>query len=250
MDLVFNGGPFFGTLESIFWYQGFDKKSAGTVQLSSGLSGVTNFSVVVPSFATNGANVVEVAGRQATVSVSNSQAAPVVTLSTYRTTVNNTVQWAAFNFNPNSLMTVTWRRPGGSTIQLAVTSTDSTGGASGSFKVPATEGGDANSISFVTGAKSKVLFFDVAPRIKLIPGTGVRGGTVEVSLRGFTKGESVRIRWKIGSSFVLITTRTMSNTGSANFNITIPNNAPIGANSVRADGTVWRQQTNAFIVTS
>jgi len=45
-----------------------------------------------------------------------------------------------------------------------------------------------------------------------------------------------------------LTTVTTSNSGSANVDVQVPNNADAGANSVRGDGTVARAQTNAFIV--
>jgi hypothetical protein len=71
---------------------------------------------------------------------------------------------------------------------------------------------------------------------------------VNVSLRGYGKNETIRIRWKVGNAWVVVATVKASNTGSANVNVTVPANAPAGANSVRGDGTINRQQTNAVTV--
>jgi len=71
---------------------------------------------------------------------------------------------------------------------------------------------------------------------------------VNVSLRGYGKKEVVRIRWKVNGSWVTVATVTTSNTGSANVTVQVPANANVGQNSVRGDGTIFRQQTNAVTV--
>ena len=80
--------------------------------------------------------------------------------------------------------------------------------------------------------------------------TGARGQSVDVSLRGFGRTEAVRVRWLVNGNYVLLTTVTTSNTGSANVNVTIPAGATVGANTVRGDGTDFRAQTNAAMVTA
>jgi len=73
---------------------------------------------------------------------------------------------------------------------------------------------------------------------------------VTVSLRGYGKTETVRIRWLVAGSWVTVATVTTSNTGSATVSVTVPATADAGPNAVRGDGTVFRQQTNAVIVTT
>lgn len=90
--------------------------------------------------------------------------------------------------------------------------------------------------------------FEVAPRIKVIPAEVSAGQTVEVSLRGFGKGETVRIRWLVDGVWVQIATVTTSNTGSANLTVTVPADVDPGANKVRGDGPQFRAQTNAVTV--
>ncbi|MCC6703427.1 MAG: hypothetical protein IT334_01035 [Thermomicrobiales bacterium] len=241
-----SGAPLPGSNPPVHFYTGSSFETIGSLDVENDSTGT--FSFTIPANATYGKHRIIIGNGGGSVDVYFS-VSPKVDLKTYRTTVNNSVAFSLVGFAKNRPLTVTWKRPGGSTLVVYTGQTNPYGEAEGSFKVPGTEGGPANQIIFNASTVTRTVAFDVAPRIKLIPGTGTRGGSVEVSLRGFTKGESVRIRWKIGSSFVLLTTVTVSNTGSGNYNVTIPANAAIGANSVRADGTVWRQQTNAFIVT-
>jgi hypothetical protein len=119
---------------------------------------------------------------------------------------------------------------------------------SGQFRVPATPGGPNQHITFVSGNVSKTVSFEVAPRIKILDSPAVRGHFVNVSLRGYARGETVRIRWRQGERWITLATIITSNTGSANTSVQVPGWAPNGFNSVRGDGTVFRQQTNAVYV--
>jgi hypothetical protein len=246
IELTLTGGSLQPYLDVRFYSQGSSYSIVATI-VSPANNGRNVIMLPVPNDASNGVHEVRVSGASANVNVFRS-VSPDVTLNKERTTVNSNVGFTLVGFPVNTSLTVTWKRPGGSTVVVGTGITSAFGEASGTIKVPATEGGIRNSIIFSAGATTVTEEFDVAPRIKLIPGTGTRGGTVEVSLRGYTKNEPVRIRWQVNGSWVLLATVSMSNTGSANINVTIPSNAPIGPNSVRGDGTVWRQQTNSFIV--
>jgi hypothetical protein len=89
---------------------------------------------------------------------------------------------------------------------------------------------------------------NVPPRIKVTTSAAVRGQLADVSLRGYAKNETVRIRWEYGDGWKLIATVVTSNTGSANLQVTVPTWAEDGFNSVRGDGTIMRQQTNIAFV--
>jgi len=171
-----------------------------------------------------------------------------VTLSSTSAAVNATVTYAIEAFPADSDVTVTWQRPGGSTLIVGRVMTDNVGSASGSFKVPATEGGNHNRVIFAAGAAGVTLPFQVTPRIKVIPAEVSAGDEVDASLRGFVKGESVEIRWLVDGVWVPIATVSVSNTGSANLTVTVPANAGEGLNSVRGDGVWLRAQTNAVTV--
>jgi len=58
----------------------------------------------------------------------------------------------------------------------------------------------------------------------------------------------VRIRWKVGTTYEQLAIVETTNTGSANVNVTVPADANSGLNSVRGDGTIFRQQTNKAVV--
>jgi hypothetical protein len=90
--------------------------------------------------------------------------------------------------------------------------------------------------------------FEVAPRIKILDSPAIRGQIVNVSLRGYARGETVRIRWQQGERWITLATVITSNSGSANVSVQVPTWAPNGFNSVRGDGTVFRQQTNSVYV--
>jgi hypothetical protein len=143
---------------------------------------------------------------------------------------------------------ISWRRLSGATIAVGTVNTNGAGAVSGTFKVPATTGGPGQQITFKSGSVSRTVLFEVAPRIKVNASPAVRGQYADVSLRGYAKNESVRIRWKKGSSWVTLANVITSNTGSANVNVRVPTWAPNGLNSVRGDGSHFRQQTNAVNV--
>jgi hypothetical protein len=125
--------------------------------------------------------------------------------------------------------------------------TNNLGKATGGFPVPASPMGP-HTVKFTYGHWTSTATFTVKPRIKVIPTEVYLGQTVNVSLRGFAKYEVVRIRWKKGTSWVELARVTTSSTGSANAYVKVPTWAPIGANSVRGDGSFGHAQTNAVMV--
>jgi hypothetical protein len=169
-------------------------------------------------------------------------------LSTTRTTVNSRVTASVTGYPASSTIQMLWDGTSVGTFQ-----TDGKGAGSGDFRVPATPMG-FYPVAVVSGNTSQTAQFEVVPRIKLRPSTGAPGDTVDVSLRGYRKKETVRIRWQQGSSWVELTRVLTSNTGSANIDLPVPSWAPDGSASVRGDSTVYpeggRAQTNAFVVDS
>jgi hypothetical protein len=242
----------FGASESVRvrWKVGSTWVQVGVITTDG--SGAGAVSATVPANVAAGANSVRADGaklaQQTNTVVVTIPGPPTAALSTTRSTVNAGVSFTVEHFLPGSTISITWRRPGGSTVSLGTVTADSSGEAAGSFVVPATEGGSANRVIFASGASTVSTAFDVAPRINVIPATVSRGQVVEVSLRGYGKQETVRIRWMVNGSWVTVATITTSNTGSANVNVTVPANATLGQNSVRGDGAVFRQQTNAVTV--
>jgi hypothetical protein len=172
-----------------------------------------------------------------------------VAINPSRGTVNTNVYFNVTGFPHNAPIQISWRRLSGSVYDFpGPYFTNNNGSLTGTLKVPATPGGPGQLVTFRSGNVSRTVAFEVAPRIKVNTNPAVRGQLADVSLRGYAKNESVRIRWKKGSSWVTLATVTTSNTGSANVNVRVPTWAPNGLNSVRGDGTHFRQQTNVVKV--
>ncbi|MGH2533742.1 MAG: N-acetylmuramoyl-L-alanine amidase [Thermomicrobiales bacterium] len=173
---------------------------------------------------------------------------PTATISPTRGTVNTWVDYQISGFPANATVAIEWRRTSGSMIDIDTIQLNASGAASGEFRVPATPGGANQLIRFSAGTIRADAYYEVAPRIKVVPGSAPRGATVDVSLRGFGKKETVRIRWRRGTGWVELDRILTSNTGSANVDVEVPEWAPNGINPVRGDGTAFRAQTNAFSV--
>jgi hypothetical protein len=214
-------------------------------------SGSANVNVVVPDFAVDGLHVVRAEGlsmsaQTSSVQVQGGIVPPTASISPTRSTVNNWIIYGITDFPPNSTVSISWTRLSGGTIDLGTVQTDAAGSASGQFRVPATPGGPNQVITFSAGTIQATATFEVAARIKVNTQPGVRGQTVDVSLRGYGKQETVRIRWyNPAGQWVDVAQVVTSNSGSANVSVTVPDFAPEGQNSVRGDGTQFRQQTNA-----
>lgn len=214
---------------------------------------VTDFQVVVPDFAVDGLNRVRVDGainaQTNSVAITRPPDA-AATVNPERATVGSTVAYSLTDFPADATGQISWRRLTGSVIAIGTFTTDGQGAATGSVTVPASPGGPGQQIIFATDDISVSVPFNIAPRIQVTPSPATNGQTVDVSLRGLARQDAVRIRWfdpSLGATgaWVEVATVTTSNTGSANITIPVPEWAPVGANKVRADGTL-NAQTNAL----
>ncbi|MFL5758544.1 MAG: hypothetical protein ACJ789_02330 [Thermomicrobiales bacterium] len=168
---------------------------------------------------------------------------PEATISATTGTVNSTVAYQLKQYPLQVAVAAKWDG-----ASIATISTTKEGTAAGTLLVPAAPMG-THKLTFTYGHWIAAKTFTVKPRIKLSPSIGLkRGQTVNVSLRGYAKYETVNIRWKNGSSFTQIAHVTTSGTGSANVSIKVPSFAIIGTNSVRGDGSYGHAQTNAVTV--
>jgi hypothetical protein len=167
---------------------------------------------------------------------------PSVVSNTTTGTVNSVTPLTLQYFPTKTVVPITWDDK-----QIGSVTTGPTSFTNGSFVVPAAPMGP-HTVQFNYGHWSAKFNYVVKPRIKLIPSTVGRGQTVNVSLRGFAKYETVNIRWKKGTSWVQVGQVKASGTGSANVDIKVPTWAPNGAASVRGDGTYGHAQTNAVMV--
>jgi hypothetical protein len=167
---------------------------------------------------------------------------PSASISTPRGTVNAHAAYTLAGFPLNAALAITWD---GKQIGTATTGPDGT--LRGAFVVPASRLG-FHTVAWSAGTWTASATYQVVPRIKAIPNNVSRGQQVNFSLRGFAKKETVRIRWRRGSSWVQVGSVLTSNTGSANVTIPVPSWAADGAHSVRGDGPTGRAQTNVVHV--
>jgi hypothetical protein len=214
-------------------------------------TGSANTTIDVPDWATDGSasvrgdSTASTGGRAQTNAFTVVRPAPgTLTLSSIRGTVNSRVTATIGDFPPNTPVTLTFP---GFYSATATATTDAAGGATLSFRVPASPLG-VYQVRVSGGNTEATSAYEIVPRIKLTPGEAARGDEIGVSLRGFGARETVRIRWKHGSSYEQLTTVTTSGSGSANLTITVPTWALDGPQSVRGDGEIGRAQTNAFDV--
>jgi hypothetical protein len=155
-------------------------------------------------------------------------------------TVNYSLQYYPIHAQP---VAITWDGK-----QIGTVLTTNYGSTGGSFAVPASPMG-THSVHWKYGHWDTHITFTVKPRIKVSPSSNVaRGSTVNVSLRGYAKYETVSIRWKKGTSYVKVASVTTSSTGSANIDVKVPAWVPNGGTSVRGDGTYGHAQTNSVTV--
>jgi hypothetical protein len=126
--------------------------------LTTNTSGAGSLSVIVPSTAAVGQNKVRAdspthAAQTGAVTLSI-PLPPTVELNDLRVTVGQAVGFDAVHFPANTNLSVTWRRPGGSTVSLGTVPVDGTGTAIGTFTVPATEGGAESRVTFTVDGSS------------------------------------------------------------------------------------------------
>ena len=166
-----------------------------------------------------------------------------LSISSSRVTVDTVISISGRYFPISTPVAVIWN---GKTI--ATFTSNAEGTVYGTFKMPATPIGD-HKLQLNAGTLWKAsAAITIAPRVKMIPASASRGQTVKISLRGYAQRETVRIRWKKGSSWVELGRVTTSGTGSGELYVTVPAWAPDGTGSVRGDGSVGRAQTNAVYI--
>jgi hypothetical protein len=236
------------------------KNSTGSwveiARMTTSGTGSATFHLTVPDWVPVGNNSVRGDGatfraqtNAVSVTVPPPASNPTASLSTIRATTNSRVSYTLSDFPAGRSVTVTWIRAGGGTVDIGTVPTDGAGAASGSFRVPTTAGGPGNRVRFTSGATTVDVAFEVAPRIKVVPSEVTPGQAVDIWLRGFARYETVRVRWRnVDGSWIEIARATTSSTGSATFHLTVPDWVANGPNSVRGDGTDFRAQTNAVVV--
>ena len=164
-----------------------------------------------------------------------------VTLSRTSAQVDMAVTLTLDNFDANESVKIRFDK----TI-LKTMNVNASGDGSVTVKVPAgVKGNHIFSASSHDFSINKTL--SVSPRIRLSTTSGIPGSSFNVSLRGFTKLQTVAIKWYNGSSYVTLGTMTTSNTGSANKDFVVPTTYR-GGHKVEADPPVGGSVSSTFTV--
>lgn len=212
---------------------------------TSASGSVTTHPIVTPDWVQSGTQTLRAQGKISQNTSAIEAVSPSESVTPTRTTVNNTVYITVSNYPPNTTVSVTLGRSSG-TVDLGSFQTDSNGNGTHDSRLPAMQGGDDLTLRFTTLRFTRTLPFQLAARVKSNTYPGVRGGQVDISLRGFAKQQPVTIRWRnpATNQWVVVGTGRTSNTGSANIWVTVPSWAPTGNNSVRAETPAGNAQTN------
>lgn len=154
-------------------------------------------------------------------------AAPALTLSRGDGYVNSSIVATLSGFAANSAVALRWDG-----ASLGAATTNASGAASITFRVPNAVGG-IHAIAGTVKTATKSVAFRVKPRLVIAPKAGAVGTQVKVSLSGYGRSERVEVRWTSGA---LLTAVTVSTLGSGSAKITIPK-VVAGLYKVTAKGT-------------
>jgi len=151
----------------------------------------------------------------------------------------------------NQTVEIVWRHAS-SAITVATVETSYSGSASVGFTVPASHFGAHAVEGIPPGGTKAVASFAVAPSLSISQVTGAPGASIQATLRGFGRYESIRLTWNgPGGTAVTVQTVAASATGSAATAFTPPPGSQPGPATITATGvTTSATVTRAFDVIS
>jgi subtilisin len=135
--------------------------------------------------------------------------------------------------------------------KLGTVFTSNTGSANVRYYVPTTyRGGHKIEADPVSGG-SVTISFAVKPRVKLLPNAGISGTSAALELKGFVKGETVKVYFMNGTTKKLLRTKIASSTtGAAYSTVTIPLTTTVGVHTITAEGTLGSFAMTTYNITS
>jgi subtilisin len=141
---------------------------------------------------------------------------------------------------------------GSSYVTLGSVHTSNTGSANVRYYVPSLSyrGGHRIEADPVSGGSISISFA-VKPRVKLVPNAGISGTNASLELKGFVRGETVKVYYLNGATKKLLRTKIASSTTGAAFStVTIPLNTSVGVHAITAEGSLGSFATTIYSVTS
>jgi hypothetical protein len=148
-------------------------------------------------------------------------------------------------FKASQSATLHWKMAAGTV--LATVTTNSTGGATTSFTVPADVAGAHTVYAVGSGAPTATATFTTTAAEKLSPTSGLPGAHVTATLTGFKASQSVTLHWTTSTGTTLATV-TSNALGSASASFTVPSSS-IGNHTVFALGSGGPTASAVFNVT-
>ncbi len=166
--------------------------------------------------------------------VGSSGSTPLASLDVHMGKVGAPLSYVIDTFPTNQAVTVTWRRGGGSTVDLGTVTTNASGDATGSFVIPASPWGGENSVRFTAGALTYSINVRVVASLYVDREVAKPGESIHVRITGYPKQVPVTVALAPSGTFERITlaTLTTNNTGGASAMVLIPANAPIGNSQI------------------
>ncbi len=223
----------------------FDSTVLTTTEVNS--SGVGTVSIKVPA-AFKGSHPI-------TVSSNNFAAQTSLSVSPrIRITPTSGIPGSGFDvslrgFAKQQHVTVRWYN-GSSYVSLGTVTTSNSGSANVHYYVPTTYRGGHKVEAVPSSGGAVSTAFAVKPRVKLTPSAGASGSNATVEIKGFVKGESVKVYLLNGSTKKLLRTLTASSSGSGSSSVTIPVSATLGSHVISAEGIAGSIATSSYNVTS
>ena len=187
---------------------------------------------------------------------------PTLSLDKTKSKYNGRVTATLTDFAPNSAVTLRWPRPyqvtsgpnkGQVTDELVSGTTDASGNAILSFRTPL-EPLENYTITATDGAGNPATAtLRVIPRIMLAPEyEGPTGFRFRIYFYGYAPGDRVQVQWytESGSSYDVLKTITVADTGRASTILYVPDNASTDEHLIRGKVIgVSRSTTTTFTVT-
>ncbi len=169
--------------------------------------------------------------------IGSGQSGAVATLGVLYGSVGDAIPYTLTGFPANSSVGISWRRPGGSVVDLQPITTGADGSASSNLIVPPTTIGSGNTIRFTVGSIVRSSPFEIDPSLSVTPELVGIGEQVTVNIQGFGKKTAIDITYVDAKTYTRtkLGTITTSNTGGGSANFSIPSGLAPGPGSVEAN---------------
>ncbi len=157
-------------------------------------------------------------------------------------------EYAIAGFEAYTQVTVTWRKPNGTTIPVETRTTNVAGAARGVVVIPETPGGGQNSLIATGGGITRSKSVVLRPYAPYFGPSLGRSNTLTVKVTGFTADASLPLTLALfGQSAASQPPLTSDVNGSAILTYLIPANAPLGTGTFTVTDPVTSIQATGYL---